>query len=354
LALLDDERLLTDRDRERRYSGAQKDSRRAKSGNTVTFAFVPRTPVAILGHPNVEIALRREWVLGYLRALPRAMIAAFEGAPWALPIGLALVAFFSLRAKRLAPIVAYGALFVVESWIYALTPFGAAIDHHLQSWALSRYALIWLLVPTYFAAAGIAHAWKWTAEQWKPAAYVGALPICALALSSSSNLARLHGYQHEYRFLRRELKSVPDDVPLVVVWQKGKGIDYCESLAAPHYGYTEETPRRDVYVLPMSIALRDYFDRLPARFVYFRDVLTQVDTTALGAFPLETRSSLEEAQRTDCVLRGGELLRVRRDVPLMYIQLAVPRQTADLELRLVDREQARARFDQCSGMAKQP
>lgn len=84
-------------------------------------------------------------------------------------------------------------------------------------------------------------------------------------------------------------------------------------------------------------------------FSVLRNVLTQVDVNGLDRFPSETRASLEEAKRSDCVLRGGTLVDARRAVPLAYIQLPVPGQVADLELWLVDREAARSNLARCAG-----
>ncbi len=306
------------------------------------------TPIVVLGVANVEIAASKDWALTYLRLLPTAATASFDGLPHVIRPGLVMFALGAILTRRPGLLVAYLIVFVSQTWIYAVSIFSSVMDHPLESWALARYALLWLLVPLYFAAAGLTYAWSSLASRPRWMGYLAAAVVGGIALLSLPSAFRLHGYQHEYLFLRSALPQAPGDVPLVVVWQKNGGVDYCEALAAPHYGYSELPRRRPILALPTGIPLSMYFDELPAQFLYFHNVLSQIDLRRLDAYPGYTKASLEEARRTDCVLRTGQLLDARRGLPVMYIQFFLEdAQRADLELWMVDREAARARLPDC-------
>jgi hypothetical protein len=314
------------------------------------------TPIAFLGTANVDIGFHKEWALIYLRLFHVAAAATFDGLSVIVPVGLALMVLAAIATRRPQVVLGYLVLLASQTWIYAVSPFAAAIDHPLESWALARYALLWLLVTLYFVSAGVTFAWSFVRARSKSASYALVVVVCGVAISNYRGLMRLHGYQHEYLFLRASLPqvlpSLSRELPIVVVWQKSGGIDYCESLAVPHYGFSPFTKDREVLALPTSIPLETYFDRLPPRFVYFRNLLSQVDVTQLAGLPPETRQSLEEAQRTDCVLRTGQPLAAWRDLPVTYIQLPLRNaQHGDLELWLVDKEEARRRFAAC-GVAR--
>ncbi len=318
--------------------------RRAIGAVVIGLAASFAAPIAMLGRPNVEVGPRVSDLVAYFRALPRAVIMLADGVPLVVPLGLGLLFLAALHTRRPGVIFSYLALFVLQTALYALSPFASAIDHPMQSWALTRYALLWLLVPIYFAAIG----WGWAMDmlcgvRW--ARWPLGLVVAATCLSAAPLLGELHGYQREYVFLRQVLGRAPAKLPLVAVWQKGLQLDYCEALAVPHYGVGETLPPRPSVALPTSIPLSTYVDALPAEFIYFRNSLPQVD---LGRWngPQDAAASLVEARRSDCALRTGKLL-ARERVDVRYIQMPMPNQQVELELWLVDREAVRNRLQVC-------
>lgn len=306
------------------------------------------TPLALWGRPNVAVEISMGNLRAYVRAFGTALGTTFEGAPLLLRVGVALLAAVLVFERRLDVLLAYPILLASQTCIYAATPFGSAMDHPLESWALARYAQVWLLVPAYFAAAGLVDALarlprrRWLTES-------ALLASTLLANSELGSLRDLHAYQREYLFLRRALPAQPSGLPLVAIWQKNAGIDYCESLALPHFGITALAPARETVVVPTTRALGEVLDQLPPRFLYFHGALAQVDLGALGALPPETSASLRRVKASDCALRGGTVVAAELGVPVRFIQLPLehgPRM--DLELRIVDRESVRAALGRCA------